>query len=143
VAGRIATYRYHPYDDPVVGRHAVVAPWLDESDAPGVSASDAPGPYDGTYAAIAVDGDLAVAPVSPRSARRPATVDRLIHNCFDSAMRRTEPHRVVHGRRAGDDGTSECCSVTVPSGACRASSTRAHFTRLLVAPRGFRPTAAG
>lgn len=89
------TYRYHPYDDPVVGRHAVVAAWLGESDAQGVSARDAPGTYDGSYAAIAVDGDLAVATgVSTYSEAPGGTVDRLFHNCFvmrfDSGMRCAE-----------------------------------------------------
>lgn len=55
------TYGYYPYDDRVLGRHAVVASWVGESDAPGVSARDAPGMYDANYAAIAVDGDVAVA----------------------------------------------------------------------------------
>ena len=54
-------YRYHPDDDAVVGRHAVVGSWVGESDAPGVSARDAPGTYDADYAAIAVSGDVAVA----------------------------------------------------------------------------------
>ena len=37
------SYRYHPYDDPVVGRDAVVASWLGESDPDGASTRDAPG----------------------------------------------------------------------------------------------------
>jgi hypothetical protein len=89
------TYRYHPYDDPVVGRHAVVASWLGESDAPGVSARDAPGTYDGSYVAIAVDGDVAVATGVTTYYETPGgTVDRVFHNCFvmrfDSGMRCTE-----------------------------------------------------
>ena len=42
-----------PFDEPVRGRDAIVADWLDNRDAPGT--------YDGAYEPIAVDGDLAVA----------------------------------------------------------------------------------
>ena len=47
-----ATYSYHPYDEPVVGRAAIVASWLKDPDAPGT--------YEATYKAIAVDGNVAV-----------------------------------------------------------------------------------
>lgn len=30
-----AEYRYHPWDDPVAGREAIVAGWLDDPDPPG------------------------------------------------------------------------------------------------------------
>ena len=54
-----AEYRYHPWDDPVLGREAIVADWI----APDGSASsrDAEGTYDAAYEAWAVDGDRAVA----------------------------------------------------------------------------------
>ena len=54
-----AEYRYHPWDDPVRGREAIVADWI----APVGSASsrDAEGTYDAAYEAWAVDGDRAVA----------------------------------------------------------------------------------
>jgi hypothetical protein len=89
------TYRYHPHDDPVVGRDAVVAAWLGDSDAPGVSARDALGTFDGSYAAIAVDGDVAVATGVTTYYEAPGgTVDSVFHNCFvmrfDSGMRCTE-----------------------------------------------------
>lgn len=88
-------YRYHPYDDPLVGRHAVVGSWVGESDAPGVSARDAPGTYDANYAAIAVDGDSAVATGVTTYYDAPGgSVDRVFHNCFvmrfDGGMRCTE-----------------------------------------------------
>ena len=54
-------YRYHPYDEPISGRDAVVASWLGESEAEGVSERDEPGTYDAEYRAVAVDGDVAVA----------------------------------------------------------------------------------
>jgi uncharacterized protein (TIGR02246 family) len=48
-----ATYDYHPFDEPVQGRLAIVASWLEGKDAPGT--------YEGRYEPIAIDGDLAVA----------------------------------------------------------------------------------
>ena len=38
-------YRYHPYDEPIVGRDAVVASWLGEDDSDDASTRDAPGTY--------------------------------------------------------------------------------------------------
>jgi hypothetical protein len=48
-----ATYSYHPFEEPVRGRLAIVASWLDGKDPPGT--------YEGRYEPIAVEGDLAVA----------------------------------------------------------------------------------
>jgi ketosteroid isomerase-like protein len=48
-----ATYSYHPYDQPVVGRPAIVASWLKDQDSPGT--------YEATYRPIALDGQVAVA----------------------------------------------------------------------------------
>jgi hypothetical protein len=89
------SYRYHPYDDPVVGRDAVVRSWLGESDAAGASSRDAPGTYDAEYAAVAVDDDVAVATgVSTYYDAPGGDVDRVFHNCFvmrfDANMRCTE-----------------------------------------------------
>lgn len=88
-------YRYHPYDDAIVGRPAVVASWVGESEIPGASARDAPGTYDADYEAIAVDGDVAVATGLTTYYESPGgSVDRVFHNCFvmrfDAAMRCTE-----------------------------------------------------
>jgi hypothetical protein len=47
-----ATYIYHPFDKPVVGRDAIVASWLKNPDAPGT--------YEASYEPIAIDGDVAV-----------------------------------------------------------------------------------
>jgi hypothetical protein len=47
-----ATYSFHPYDEPAVGRAAIVAAWLADRDAPGT--------YEATYKPIAIDGDVAV-----------------------------------------------------------------------------------
>jgi hypothetical protein len=55
-------YRYHPYDEPVVGRAELVRSWLGEaSDGGAVADRDKPGTYDAAYRAVAVDGDVAVA----------------------------------------------------------------------------------
>jgi len=38
-------YRYHPHDDPVEGREAVVRSWLGEEEHPGASARDEQGTW--------------------------------------------------------------------------------------------------
>lgn len=48
-----AAYHYSPFREPVRGRAAIVASWLEDQDAPGT--------YDGHYEPVAVDGDSAVA----------------------------------------------------------------------------------
>ena len=54
-------YRYHPYDEPIRGREAVVESWLGEGEHDGASTPDAEGTYDASYRTVAVDGDVAVA----------------------------------------------------------------------------------
>jgi len=46
-----AVYRYHPYDEPVRGRDAIVASWLEQPDSSGT--------YDGHYQVDLIDGDRA------------------------------------------------------------------------------------
>jgi ketosteroid isomerase-like protein len=76
-------YRYHPYDEPVVGADAVVASWLGESDGEGASSRDAPGTYDASYAPVAVDGDTVVARGTSTYWREPGgPVDQVYDNCF-------------------------------------------------------------
>jgi SnoaL-like domain len=48
-----AVYRYHPYDEPLHGREAIVADWLGDRDEPGS--------WEASYAPLLVDGDRAVA----------------------------------------------------------------------------------
>jgi hypothetical protein len=48
-----ATYAYQPYREPVRGRDAIVADWLESPDAAGS--------WDASYEAYAADGDRAVA----------------------------------------------------------------------------------
>jgi hypothetical protein len=46
-------YRYHPQIEPLLGRAAVVASWVEGKDDPGT--------YDATYRVLAIDGDVHVA----------------------------------------------------------------------------------
>lgn len=48
-----AEYRYHPQDEPVKGRQAIVESWLEEKDPPGS--------YEAQYEPLAIDGDVHVA----------------------------------------------------------------------------------
>ena len=48
-----ATYAYHPYDEPVRGRDAIVASWLEERDEPGS--------WEAAYRPLLLEGDRAVA----------------------------------------------------------------------------------
>jgi ketosteroid isomerase-like protein len=76
-------YRYHPYDDPVEGRDAVVRSWLGEVGHAGASTRDDEGTYDATYRAVAVDGDVAVATGSSRYLSGPGgPVEDVYDNCF-------------------------------------------------------------
>lgn len=54
-----AEYRYHPWDEPIRGRDAIVQSWV----APEGSASgrDEPGTYLGRYSPWAIEGERAVA----------------------------------------------------------------------------------
>ena len=81
-------YRYHPFDEPVTGRDAVVASWLGEDDAADAgsgtaSTRDAPDTYDAHYAPVAVDGSTVVA--TGRSTYRDTPdgpVVQVYENCF-------------------------------------------------------------
>jgi hypothetical protein len=64
-------YRYHPYDDPIMGRAGVVASWLGEAESEGGSTRDKPGTYEADYSPIAVDGDTVVATALRVIAKRP------------------------------------------------------------------------
>ena len=76
-------YRYHPYDEPIVGREAVVASWLGESDSDGASTRDAPGTYSARYAPVAVDDDVVVATGTSSYREQPdGPIVRTYHNCF-------------------------------------------------------------
>ncbi|MBV9047566.1 MAG: nuclear transport factor 2 family protein [Solirubrobacterales bacterium] len=78
------SYRYHPYDEPLCGRDAVVASWLgQEGEQAGASTRDEPGTYDACYRTIAIDGDIAVAIGVTRYRPAPdAPSNRVFDNCF-------------------------------------------------------------
>jgi len=69
-----AQYRYHPYDQPMRGREAIVDSWFDEPDEPGT--------YEAEYEAIAIDGDTAVATGSSTYTNAKGEVDTVYDNCF-------------------------------------------------------------
>jgi ketosteroid isomerase-like protein len=76
-------YRYHPYDEPIVGRDAVVASWLGEGSSGGASTRDAPGTYEAEYSPVAVDGDTVVATGTSRYREVPGgPIIRTYDNCF-------------------------------------------------------------
>ena len=76
-------YRYHPYDEPIRGRDAVVESWLGEGDHEEASTRDAEGTYEASYAPAAVDGDAAVAVGSSTYFERPGgPVEKVYDNCY-------------------------------------------------------------
>ncbi len=75
-------YRYHPNDEPISGRDAVVDSWLGEGDHPDASDRDEPGTYDAHYAPVAVDGDVAVATGSSTYLGEDGEVADVYDNCF-------------------------------------------------------------
>lgn len=77
-----AAYRWHPADEPLVGRDEIVRAWV----APegNESSRDAPGTYRGEYRPFAVDGSRAVAIGTStywKDASR-AEVDRVYYNAW-------------------------------------------------------------
>lgn len=100
-------YRYHPYDEPVLGRAELVRSWLGEASDSGAPDSGAPDSgasdsgasdrdeadtYDAAYRAVAVDGDVAVATGTSTYLSGPeGPVKEVFDNCFvmrfDSAGR--------------------------------------------------------
>jgi ketosteroid isomerase-like protein len=70
--------RYHPYDDPVEGRQAVVSAWLGDGSDPGVSSRDQPVTYGASY-----DRDIAVATGTTSYLASPGgPVEKVYDNCF-------------------------------------------------------------
>jgi ketosteroid isomerase-like protein len=69
-----ASYRYHPYDNPIRGRDAIVATWLEDPDESGT--------YEAAYETVAVDGGVAVAVGSSTYRHEDGTVKEIFDNCF-------------------------------------------------------------
>ena len=77
------TYRYHPYDEPDVGREAIVAGWLGEGESDDASTRDDPGTYEAEYSPVAIDSDTVVATGTSRYRESPdGPVVRTYDNCF-------------------------------------------------------------
>jgi ketosteroid isomerase-like protein len=76
-------YRYHPYDEPVVGREAVVASWLGEDELDAAATRDEPGTVDARYAPVAIEGDVVVATGTSSYRDDPAgPIVQVYENCF-------------------------------------------------------------
>jgi ketosteroid isomerase-like protein len=69
-----ASYRYQPYNPPMVGRAAIVADWLENRDAPGS--------WDAHYEPFAVDGDRAVARGESRYVNPDGSLRDLYYNLW-------------------------------------------------------------
>jgi hypothetical protein len=69
-----ALYRYHPYDDPIVGSERIADSWLEDPD-------DADS-WDAAYAPVAVDGQVAVASGSSTYTNPDGTIRAIFDNCF-------------------------------------------------------------
>jgi ketosteroid isomerase-like protein len=69
-----AEYRYHPYDEPVSGRDAIVESWFEEPDEPGT--------YDARYEPLAVEGDVAVATGNSTYYAADGSVEKVYDNCY-------------------------------------------------------------
>ena len=73
-----AEYRYHPYDEPLRGRDAIVADWQGNRDEPGS--------WEAEYSPLLVDGDRAVATGETRYAEG-RTFSNLFVLAFDGEGR--------------------------------------------------------
>jgi SnoaL-like domain len=69
-----AEYRYHPWDDPLVGRDAIVSDWLGDRDVEGT--------YSAHYTPFAVEGDRAVAVGESRYTNPDGSHRTLYHNVY-------------------------------------------------------------
>ncbi len=69
-----AEYRYHPYDEPIVGRAAIADSWLEDPDEPGS--------FDAGYECYAADGGAAVAIGTSTYFTADGEVDKVYDNVF-------------------------------------------------------------
>jgi hypothetical protein len=69
-----ARYRYHPFDEWISGREAIVESWFDEPDEPGS--------YGATYAPAAIDGDVVVAVGTSTYTDPDGSIRAVYDNCF-------------------------------------------------------------
>ena len=75
-----ALYRYHPWDEPVRGRDAIVSDWV----APDGNAStrDEPDSWDARYEPYALEGECAVAVGWSRYVAQGEQPERTYRNCY-------------------------------------------------------------
>lgn len=71
-----AEYRYHPYDEPLRGRDAIVASWLEEE------ARDHPDTWDAHYDVLVADGNVVVATGTSTYLTEGGEIDRVYYNNF-------------------------------------------------------------
>lgn len=69
-----ARYRYHPWDEPLVGAAAIAESWLEDQDDPAR--------WDATYECYAADGDAAVATGSSTYLDGSGAVDEIYDNVY-------------------------------------------------------------
>jgi SnoaL-like domain len=69
-----AEYRYHPWDEPLLGRDAIVSDWIGDQDAEGT--------YSAHYAPFAVEGTRAVAVGESRYTNPDGSLRTLYHNVY-------------------------------------------------------------
>ena len=69
-----AEYCYHPYDEPIRGREAIVESWFEDPDEAGT--------YEGRYEPIAVDGETTVATGSSTYYAADGSVEKVYDNCY-------------------------------------------------------------
>jgi hypothetical protein len=78
-----ASYRYHPYDEPIVGSGAIADSWLGEGNySDDAWAPDEPGTYDAAYEPFAVEGTDAVAVGSSTYTNPDGSIRTIYDNCF-------------------------------------------------------------
>jgi ketosteroid isomerase-like protein len=76
-----ASCRYHPYDEPIIGRDAIVESWFGTGE--GAPSRDPEGTYDGAYITAAIDGDLAVVTgTSVYSGEPGGPIEQTYDNCW-------------------------------------------------------------
>ncbi len=75
-----AEYRYHAWDDPIVGREAIVADWLSPDGDP--AERDQPGAFRSRYEPWALDGRRAVAIGTSDYDATSDSPARTYHNCW-------------------------------------------------------------
>ncbi len=69
-----ARYRYHPFDEWIRGRDAIVESWFDEPDEPGT--------YEASYEPVAIDGDVVVAAGTSTYRKADGSIRAIYDNCF-------------------------------------------------------------